>query len=115
MVHPTQAGLPNLFGRDTQWGKAETMNQAVGLIEINTQGATATCDFAEGWDDATLEGLFARLIASDEYEMLESPDQVDGGSSTILLAANLDDLAQDLRLATRHVLADIFLGPGGRR
>jgi hypothetical protein len=84
------------------------MTQTIGLIEIEAD-ARRSLDRLASADDTNLDALFARLVRGD------SADESDcESSSAIVLSANLEVLKEDLALATRQILGEIFLSRGSR-
>jgi hypothetical protein len=88
------------------------MSQMVGLIELIEleAGGTTVADLTAPCDDATLDELFARLVAGDGAEV-----ETKEPAGAIELAANLDLLREDLSQATRRLLQELFLTRGSRR
>jgi hypothetical protein len=87
------------------------MSQVIGFIEIETVGYESA-DLAASLDDTTIDGLFARLIGQPVDEQLDQTR--DDSTSSMVIRANLDSLSDDLQVATRDVLAGIFLSLGRR-
>lgn len=86
------------------------MNQAIGLIEIETDETLGPLSFMA--EDDTLDGLFARLVSDSTTDFDSFSEGAD--VATTVLAANLAALSDDLTAAARGVLAELFLSIGCR-
>jgi hypothetical protein len=87
------------------------MSQVIGLIEIESE-KQQSFDLSPDAADATLEDLFAQLVGRPMVERFDVA--YDDATPTLLITANLDSLTNDLEMATRDVLAEIFLTSGRR-
>jgi hypothetical protein len=84
------------------------MNEVCGLIAIET--IADRCHSSH--DDTTLDRLFARLVGLSNLELVGVA--CENADPTLILAANLDSLAEDLNAVMREVLAELFLSVGRR-